>query len=210
MKFPHISKRWRTILPFLASLLFLYVSHGLWLPFFGKFLVVDDDLKKSDVIIVLAAHSKGARVDWAVKLYKKDLAKKIIMSGCQVGWKTSLAEIMKKQALHLGVPEDAIILDYGWNNGGTWDQAINALKIVKENDFRSAIVVTSNYHTRRAILAFYKVFKNTGLKILISPCLRGSLVSGQWWKSREHIETVFLEYVKLFYYFLFPPRLNLQ
>ena len=168
-------------------------------------MVVRDELKKSDVVIVLGTHSKGARVDWAAKLYKKALAHKIIMCGYQVGWKTSTAEIMKRQALALGIPEEAIILDYGWENNGTWDNAINSLSIVKENNFRSAIVVTSNYHTRRSRLAFNKVFRDTDVRILISPCPGGSFTPGEWWKSRRLIKSVFLEYTKFLYYFLFPP-----
>jgi uncharacterized SAM-binding protein YcdF (DUF218 family) len=112
---------------------------------------------------------------------------------------------MKRHAVHLGVPEDAIILDYGWNNQGTWDNAINSLKIVKENNFKTAIVVTSNYHTRRSRYAFKKVFKDSNVKILISPCPGGSFSPGEWWKSRKLVKSVFLEYIKLLYYFLFPP-----
>lgn len=199
------SKRWVTAVTFLLLLIFLYISHDLWLPFFGNFLVVRDELKKSDVIIVLGTHTKGARVDWAAKLYKRGLAKKIIMCGYQVGWRSSTADIMKRHALALGIPEEAIILDYGWENHGTWDNAINSLSIVKENNFKSAIVVTSNYHTRRSRLAFNKVFRGTDVRILISPCPGGSFTPGEWWKSRELIKSVFLEYTKLLYYFLFPP-----
>ena len=134
------------------------------------------------------------------------------MCGYQAGWKTSTAEIMKKQALYLGIPEDAIILDYGWNTNGTWDNAINSLKIVKENSFKSAIVITSNYHTRRARFAFNKVFnnKNKGVRILISACPGGSFSPGHWWKSRKLTESVFLEYTKLIYYLLFTPDYALE
>ena len=163
----------------------LYSFHGVWLPIFGKFLVVKDNLEKSDVIIVLGTDSKGEREAWAAKLYEKGLAKRIIMCGYEVGWQASTAEIMKRHAVHLGVPEQAIILDYGWNNNGTWDNAINSLKIVKENNFKSAIVVTSNYHTRRSRFAFKKVFRDSNVRILISPCPGGSFSPGEWWKSRE-------------------------
>jgi uncharacterized SAM-binding protein YcdF (DUF218 family) len=200
-----LSKRWKTIILVLIFVILTCLLNGFWLPFFGEFLVVGDNLEKSDVIIVLGSDPEGAREDWAAILYKKGLGKKIIMCGYQVGWQTSTAEIMKRHAVHLGVPEDAIILDYGWNNQGTWDNAINSLKIVKENNFKTAIVVTSNYHTRRSRYAFKKVFKDSNVKILISPCPGGSFSPGEWWKSRKLVKSVFLEYIKLLYYFLFPP-----
>ncbi len=188
-------------------LVLLWICHGLWLPIFGDFLVVEDHLEKSDAIIVLGTDPEGAREDWAARIYKEGYAKTIIMCGYQTGWKSSTAEIMKRHAVHLGVPDDAIILDYGWDNHGTWDNAINSLKIVKEHNFRSAIVVTSNYHTRRSRLAFDKVFKGTNVKIVISPCPGGSFAPGEWWKNRELVKTAFLEYTKLIYYFVFSPDL---
>lgn len=202
------SKGWKITILTLSFSIILYSSHTLWLSFFGAFLVINDNLEKSDVIIVLGTHPKGARVDWAGKLYQRRLADKIILCGYQVGWKTSTGNIMKNQALHLGIPEDAIFVDQGNYNTGTWDNAFSALKIVRENNFKTAIVVTSNYHTRRARLTFNKVFKDTDVKILISPCPGGSFAPGEWWKNRGFIESVFLEYVKLVYYMLFPPQLR--
>ncbi len=196
------------LLACLLTFLLLYLFRGSWLPLFGTFLVVNDNLEKSDVIIVLGTDLEGVREAWAAEIYKRGLAKKIIMCGYKVGWRTSTAEIMKKHALSLGIPEDAIILDYGWNNDGTWDNAIDSLKIVKENDFRNAIIVTSNYHTRRAKLAFDKVFgRNGDTKILISACPDGTFEPGEWWKSRRLTKNVFFEYTKLVYYLLFPPDL---
>jgi uncharacterized SAM-binding protein YcdF (DUF218 family) len=200
-----ISKK-KIILVGLACVALFYLAHDQWLPFLGKFLVVKDNLEKSDVIIVLGTDPKGEREAWAAKLYENGLAKRIIMCGYEVGWQTSTAEIMKRHAVHLGVPEQAIILDYGWNNNGTWDNAINSLKIVKENNFKSAILVTSNYHTRRSKFAFNKVFRDTNVRILISPCQDGSFSIGEWWKSRQLVKSVFLEYIKLIYYILFPPN----
>jgi uncharacterized SAM-binding protein YcdF (DUF218 family) len=193
------------ILIIFVVLAFLYSFHGQWLPLCGKFLVVRDNLEKSDVIIVLGTDPKGEREAWAAKLYGDGLAKRVIMCGYEVGWQASTAEIMKRHAVHLGVPEGAIILDYGWDNNGTWDNALNSLKIVKKNDFKSAIVVTSNYHTRRSKHAFKRVFKDSNVRILISPCPGGAFAPGEWWKSRRLIKSVFLEYTKLFYYFLYPP-----
>jgi uncharacterized SAM-binding protein YcdF (DUF218 family) len=178
-------------------LVLLLLLHAQWLPICGNILVVNDKLSRSDVIIVLGTDTKSAREDWAAILYKKGLGKKIIMCGYELGGQTSTAEIMKKHALYLGIPEDAIILDYGWNNNGTWDNAINSLKIVKEKNFKTAIVVTSPYHTRRSRYAFNKVFKNQNVTILISARPGGSFALGGWWRNRELTKTVFLEYIKL-------------
>ena len=199
------SRRYYFVFLCLIFLVFLCLSYTLWLPLFGSFLVTNDRLEPSDVLIVLGTHPNGERVDWAAKLYKRGLAAKVIMCGYKAGWKTSTAEIMKKQALALGIPEDKIILDYGWNTHGTWDNARNSLKIIADNNFSSAIVVTSNYHTRRSKLAFNKIFRNTNLKILISGCPDSFFRPNQWWENRESAETIFYEYTKLIYYFLVSP-----
>jgi uncharacterized SAM-binding protein YcdF (DUF218 family) len=200
------TSRYKIVLIGVACVALLYLAHALWLPFFGNCLVVKDRLEKSDVIIVLGTDSKGDREAWAAKLYEKGLARRIIMCGYEVGWQASTAEIMKRHAVHLGVPEQAMILDYGWDNNGTWDNALNSLKIVKENNLKTAIIVTSNYHTRRSRYAFRKVFRDSNIRVLISPCPGGSFSPDEWWKSRELSKSVFLEYTKLVYYFLFPPN----
>lgn len=201
-----VTKKKKILFICFLCLLILWFCHGLWLPFFGKLLVVRDNLEKSDVIIVLGTDPKGDREAWAANLYENGLAKRIIMCGYEVGWQTSTAETMKRHAVHLGVPEQAIILDYGWDNNGTWDNAINSLQIVRENNFKSAIVVTSNYHTRRSKYAFRKVFGDSNVRILISPSPGGMFSPGEWWKNRDLVKSVFLEYTKLIYYLLFPPK----
>jgi hypothetical protein len=76
-----LSKRWKTIILVLIFVILTCLLNGFWLPFFGEFLVVGDNLEKSDVIIVLGSDPEGAREDWAAILYKKGLGKKIIMCG---------------------------------------------------------------------------------------------------------------------------------
>lgn len=127
--------KWKILFSILAFSIILYLSHSMWLPLFGKFLVVRDNLEKSDVIIVLGTHPKGARVKWATTLYKRGLAKNILMCGYKAGWKTSTGDIMKNQAVYLSIAEDAIIVDHGDYNTGTWDNAFTALKLSQEKNF---------------------------------------------------------------------------
>lgn len=190
----------------LLTLLILYLFPDSWLPFFGRFLVVNDNLEKSDAVIVLGTDLKGAREAWGVEIYKMGLAQKIILCGYQAGWNGSTAEFMKRHVLSLGVPEDAIIVDYGWEPGGTWRNAMNSLKLIQENKFKSAIIVSSNFHTTRSRCVFKKIFRNAGLQLLFSACPDSSFNPDKWWTSLKSIKIVLSEYTKLIYYLLVPPE----
>ena len=41
----------------------------------------------------------------------------------------------------------------------TFDEAFDALSFAKENNWKRIIIVTDNFHTRRALHAFEKVFQ---------------------------------------------------
>ena len=66
----------------------------------------------------------------------------------------------------------------------TFDEAADALKYAKENDWKRLIIVTDHFHTCRALCAFEKVFKDSGFKcrwqgrtmIFLMPRTGGNLI----------------------------------
>ena len=103
------------------------------------FLVVDEVPQRSDVIIVLSG-DKG-RVEYGIELYKQGYADFILLSGGVE------AKSMERTALSEGVAEDHILLDS--KSGTTYENACNSTDIMQSHNLRSAIIVTSAYHTRR-------------------------------------------------------------
>lgn len=117
-------------------------------------------LKKADVIIVLGTSPNPDkkpnpilkfRIDKGIELYKKQYAKKIIVTGTKVaGFYES--EVMKEYCVEQGVPEDAIIEENKAKN--TIENAFYSTKIMKEQGFKSAIVVSSRTHLKRSKMLF--------------------------------------------------------
>lgn len=157
----------------------------------AKLLVVEDRLTKADVLITLGGDSE--REIYAAELYRLGLAPKIIMSGCG-----SSASKMANKAIKAGVDAGDILLEEYAES--TYENALYSKEIVLAQNFKSAIIVTSPYHMRRTKLAFERVFKNTGVKLLYSPTKdSGFNVDGQC-KSERDRTIVKREYIKLIYY----------
>jgi SanA protein len=86
------------------------------------------------------------RVEAAVKLYFMGKIEKLLMSGDNSSINYNEPEAMKAYAVQLGVPEDAIVLDYAGRR--TYDTCYRALHIF---EIEAALLVTQSFHMPRAI-----------------------------------------------------------
>ena len=86
------------------------------------------------------------RVETGVRLYFDGKVSKLLMSGDNSHEGYNEPQAMKEYALHLGVPEEAIVLDYAGRR--TYDTCYRARDIfgVKE-----ALLVTQSFHLPRAL-----------------------------------------------------------
>ncbi len=86
------------------------------------------------------------RVATAAELYFTGRVEKILMSGDNRFLDYNEPGAMKTYALRLGVPEDAIVLDYAGRR--TYDTCYRARSIF---GVKNALIVTQNFHLPRAI-----------------------------------------------------------
>ena len=86
------------------------------------------------------------RVSTAAQLYFSGKVQKILMSGDNRFVDYNEPASMQTYALELGVPEEAIVLDYAGRR--TYDTCYRAKHIF---GLESAILVTQNYHLPRAL-----------------------------------------------------------
>ncbi|MEE9543697.1 MAG: YdcF family protein [Thermodesulfobacteriota bacterium] len=127
-------------------------------------LLVDADIRRADVIIVLAggAYDDGSlgsssmkRTVHATELYKKGFAGKIIFSGGNMlrhHLDVTISERMAEFASKIGVPNDAQIVEKV--SLRTYGNAVETKNIMDENGFNDALLVTSATHMKRAMLTF--------------------------------------------------------
>ena len=172
------------------------------LQFAANYLIVEDELEKSDVIIVLGGEKRGKRTEKAVQLYQGGFAERLLFSdGTHLSWRVKAIDEMIALARKLGVPETAIYKED--QSRSTYENALYSKKIMEENGWDSAIIVTTNWHTRRSQFIFEKVFKDSGIKLLFAPS-PPELIDNvdRWWEDSEKQQVILTEWAKLMIYWL--------
>lgn len=173
---------------FLSAILVYYYL----LPGMASFLVFKTNLNHADVIIILGGDSE--RVPYGVKLYKANYSDKIIVTGRG-------ANLSREAAIKLGVPSKDVISEN--KSTTTYEDAQFSRNIMLQNNFTSAIVVSSPYHMRRASWLFGRVFKDDNVTLLYSPVDNSWFKIEKWWKNEREIQVVIDEYAKFVYYTLY-------
>ena len=198
-----IRRRWLLIV-------FLCVAWvvGAW--FAASSLIVSVPLEHADVIVVLSGSGTYTeRASRAAKLYRAGVARTVIITNDnrQGGWSTVeqrnpyFYERATAQLLMEGVSAaDIVVLPDVVH--GTHDEAVLLRKHAETVPFKSMVIVTSAYHSRRALRAMEKSFAGTDVKIGIDPVPPGNQTPkpATWWLHLQGWEDVALEYVKTVYY----------
>ena len=169
----------------------------------GSFLIVNDELHKADAIVVFSGDN-GPRTEKGVELLKGGLGDYLILSGGIVYDDVTMAELMKNYAMKLEVPEENILIDD--KAATTHENAEFTKDIIEESNFKSIIVVTSEYHSRRSKLAMKKVLENTlvdgkKVEVMVAHSTEEKFTT-KWWTSGNSILIVISEYLKLMGYWL--------
>jgi uncharacterized SAM-binding protein YcdF (DUF218 family) len=139
----------RTLAKILAGLFGLAVLLGLaaWL-FPQQILTVDSGPVKADVMVVLGGGGQLtlSRPERALELFRANAAALIICSGL------GDSDARKEYLAESGVPVADILLEP--NSHTTRENAIFTIALLHARHLRSAIIVTSWYHSRRALACF--------------------------------------------------------
>ncbi|MFZ1257860.1 MAG: YdcF family protein [Candidatus Saccharimonas sp.] len=107
----------------------------------------------ADVIVAISGGDTAARAAEAIALYQAGWAPRIIFSGAAADKSgPSNAQVMKQQAIDKGIDPNVIIIEE--QSETTGENAAKTTSIFEKNNYKSAILVTSAYHQRRALLEF--------------------------------------------------------
>lgn len=165
--------------------------------YLGRFLIVNEPLKKSDIIVVYSGDS-GERTVKGVELFKKGYADYIIFSGGTVYDDIRMANLMTNHAIKLGIPEEKIIKEP--EASSTYENALFTKDILVKNSFKSVILVTSNYHSRRSQLTTKKVLEGTGIELITVSS--NDEFNKNWWKDGRSVVICINEYIKILGYYI--------
>ena len=198
---------------FLLFIIYILVSHyhAPILTRMGRYLILENPPEKSDLIVCLAG-SNIERGLAAADAYRQGLAPKIFVAREEVpdGYELLMEkgikypetiDLMRSLLKDLGVPKSAIIRN-DTQVGSTIAEARIVKIIVEQKGYKSLIIITSPYHSRRAWLTYRKVFEGTGVRILALPSKYSLFRSEDWWKHRRNVKKAIVEYQKLIFYTL--------
>ena len=139
----------------IICILVIIISYRYWLPLIAEYLIVNDQLCDSDVIIVPSGNCQNLRIEYAVKVFEKGYAPKILLCGELALQKETGINLAKKYITSLGVPESSILLEE--ESQSTFENALFSKRIIQEKGYKSTIIVTYPVHTRRTKRIFKKV-----------------------------------------------------
>jgi uncharacterized SAM-binding protein YcdF (DUF218 family) len=181
------------LLCFIVFCAVLYLVRGPILRFVAESWIVEDPLGKADALVVLSDDNFYAdRATRAAELLREGKAPLIVASGRRLRPNASIAELMEHDLIERGVPKDKIVR-LPQDADSTKEEAETVLKFAKERRWRSVIVVTSNYHTRRARYIFRRVFPQ-GIAISIASARDGDFDPQHWWEKRKSTKRLTREF----------------
>ena len=153
-------------------------------PFWREVLIVQTAIDPADAIVVLGGESQGRPVEGA-RLYKQGLAPRVFVVG------TGDNERNRRALLRAGVPEDRITCETA--SESTLENAMFARPLLEKAGVQSAILVTSSYHTRRALAVFQQ--RVPGIHFDMVPSRIG------WWDTpkgrRQEDAWAAIEFIKI-------------
>ncbi len=134
----------------------------------------------------------------------------ITNDGGHAGWSSveqtnvPFVELEQRELIANGVPAEAIAVLPGIV-AGTDDEARAVAGAIGARGLRSLLIVTSAYHTRRALRTFDKLLadKNIELGIVAAPLGEQSPEPNRWWLTARGWPMVAGEYVKSAVYYAY-------
>lgn len=143
--------------------------------------------KKADAIVVLTGDSY--RISAGFDLYKTDWAEKLFISGVYPG--TTVMDLARP---YLNTSQmTGIELDDRATN--TRENSIETAKWVRKNKYESIILVTSDYHIRRAWIHFQNQMPD--LTVTLYPVISSKDKGKRWFTHYKGIKTMVRSYNKL-------------
>jgi uncharacterized SAM-binding protein YcdF (DUF218 family) len=171
----------------------LYLVRRPILRFIAEEWIVEDPLDKADAIIVLGVDNFYAdRATRAAQLFREGKAPLVVASGRRLRPNAGMAELMDHDLFERGVPKDKIVR-FAHDADSTLEEAQALARLAKERKWRSVIVVTSNYHTRRARYIFSHVFPQ-GMETSIASARDGDFDPEHWWEKRKSMKELTREF----------------
>lgn len=176
----------------------------------AQLLIVRNEIASADAIVVLSGSATYLeRADWAAKLYREGRAPVIVLTNDNLisGWdkveerNPFFYELAARELVKRGVPESRIQVVSNIALG-TYEESLGLRDYATAHNLRRLLVVTSAYHSRRALWSMRHASEGSGIEIGIDSPPPGwqTPSPSTWWWHRWGWKVVAGEYGKIIYY----------
>jgi uncharacterized SAM-binding protein YcdF (DUF218 family) len=202
-----VSRRRRIVVKVLLSFILIW-PFAAWLG--ARLLITEAPLDKADAIVVLSGSANyQERAHEAAQLLLEGRSRRILITNDDRRGPWSNVDqrnlFFYERSLRVlestGVPAESVeVLMQPVSS--THEEAELVKQYAVEHGLRSILVVTSAYHSRRALWVFSRAFRETGIHVGLAPVSSGtdSPHPATWWLSASGWRLVPTEYVKMIYY----------
>jgi uncharacterized SAM-binding protein YcdF (DUF218 family) len=146
--------------------------------------MIDEPAAHADALLLLGDDNFYAdRATRAAEMVRHGVAPVVVASGRRLRPSAGIAELLEHDLIERGVPKDKIFR-FPHDAESTLEEARDLARLCTERHFRSVIVVTSNYHSRRARYIFDKVFPPV-IGVSVAGAHDGDFDPDHWWEKRK-------------------------
>ena len=179
----------------------------------GGYLLVSSDRlpTHADVAVVLQGSlvSEDARIVGAVRLLQQHVVANILLSIPETGyWGQSLPNLARAYLQKQYGNEIADRFEFcetGPSVDSTEQEARAIMSCIQKRQWKAIVVVTSNFHSRRAGIIWRRTWKEakSSVVIAVDGVADPSFSPDGWWRHRIYAKTWFFESIKLAWNSLF-------
>jgi uncharacterized SAM-binding protein YcdF (DUF218 family) len=180
-------------LGFLALVVAALLFHSAILAALGSRLVSAGPPEKSDIVVVLAGDGFGNRILRGAELVREGYAPKVLVSGPAGIYGMHESDLAISFATKAGYPESYFV-PFPHEARSTMEEAQAIVPELRKTGARNILLVTSDFHTRRAGNIFRRAAPDLSFHVVAAP--DRYFTANGWWKNREGRKTFAIEWMK--------------
>ena len=176
-----------------AALAAAVLLHAPILTAAASYLVSEDGPSRADAVLVLAGDGYGHRILTGAELARQGYAPKVYVSGPAGMYGRHECDLAIPFAVAQGYRESSFV--HAENNArSTREEAAAVIGMLRRAGARTILLVTSDYHTRRAGRTFRRAAPD--LRFLVVAAPDEYFHANSWWRIREGQKTFLFEWEK--------------
>jgi len=164
----------------------------------GEYLVLDRP-ESADALVVLAGDRNDCRFLRGLDLLRQGYAPRMLVdeSSDMIFFGRTAVELEDQRLRSLDLKRDQARV-CPIKSASTDEETRYVAKCLDADQIRSVLLVTSDFHTRRALSIFQRRLPRYHWSI--AACHDGSVFKQSWWQRREWAKTSFTEWTKLIWW----------